>query len=140
MNGEMRIDRVVSRLPEGTEHIVSLILRDVGLYVIHTGDEDDLAGYQPNNTDTSRLENIEKGERMLDQMPLEELVEGSKSAFIDPPSITSVRLETEPLVVGLDVPVLHLETNVNTFRFLFPYTAIEQVQALAGGLKQAVRQ
>jgi len=64
----MRIDRVVSRLPEGVEHVFTLVLRDIGLYVLHTGNAEDLPGYLPNHTDGAGLAEIEKSEHRIEHI------------------------------------------------------------------------
>ena len=64
----MRIDHVVSRLPEGVEHVCTLVLQDVGLYVLHTGNVENLPGYLPNHTDGAGLAEIEKSERHIEHI------------------------------------------------------------------------
>lgn len=135
----MQLDRVVSRLPDGFEHVCTLALRERGLYVIHTGSVEDLPGYLPNNTGEAGLAEIEKSERRLEQMPLSELAVEERNAFVDAADIRDVIVTTENLSPDVAVQVIEFQTSINQYRFLFPYTALEQVQAFGEGLKQTVK-
>jgi hypothetical protein len=136
----MRIDRVVSRLPEGIEHVCTLVLQDPGLHVIHTGDVQQLPGYEPNNTDNAELEAIIKNEMRLDELPLEQLSSEEKSAFINLADIHDVSITAETLPPGVEVPVIQLHTSINDYTFLFPYGSVELVRAFGDALRQAAPQ
>ncbi|MBI5667871.1 MAG: hypothetical protein HZC41_07665 [Chloroflexi bacterium] len=135
----MQLDRVVSRLPDGFEHVCTLVLRDFGLYVLHTGSVEDLPGYLPNHTSENGLTEIEKSERRIEQTPLSELAVEERSAFVDAGDIHDVNLTTENLSPDVAVPVVEFQTSINQYRFLFPYMPLEQVQAFSEALKQTVR-
>lgn len=135
----MQLDRVVSRLPDGFEHVCTLVLRDIGLYVLHTGSVEDLPGYLPDQTDGAGLEEIEKSERRIQQLALGELAVEAHSSFVDATSIHDVTFTTEGLSPDVAVPVVEFQTSINQYRFLFPYAPLEQVQAFSDALKQTIK-
>jgi hypothetical protein len=136
----MRIDRVVSRLPDGVEHVCTLVLQNPGLHVIHTGDVQQLPGYEPNNTDSAELEAIIKSELRIDEFPLEQLSSEEKSAFVNLADVHNVTVTSETMPPGVEVPVVQLHTSINDYIFLFPYGSVDLVQAFGDALRQAAPQ
>ena len=133
----MRFDRVLRKGYEDDTLVYSLVLDDLGLYVIRTGNvgglasgESDVNINSDDASDPTFVRQLTEQEARLESEALPVLTHSPYSAYVPLQQVTGVEVDAEA-----EPPMLTLDTVGEHYEFAFTHDSAEQVSALAEALR-----